>query len=787
MGSNARSRAPGGSAMIEFGLHPDDTRAVRPEIAGGWRYGPRFVLRSPGFPVDLLDPMRKVRTCAALDRGAAVDGPELGAIYADECAAEQQALADLIARPDIQQALYLSSADAYRNVLPKVRRALDRGRFNSDSRRALRTLFTYLQRLTIKNETTSFFGPLNYGCVDDRDPEAFRLSVTQGASSGAMGTALTQERGVFLTFWAVTALADAIAADPDIAGHVPLFRHPMVQLHAHGMRLPDGRDRRIPDAVRTVLQQVDGRRSRDDLTRALGPAAARIVDKLAETGVIRYGPLVGSSRLPLLADLRADLAGLPASAGRERWLARLDRWADWCRAMEDADFAARLDLMAEAEARFADETGLPARRGTGAIYEDRTIFYEEARGAVSECTIGSGLHADLVARTAPVLDLAAAEGLHQWQDLQARARRVFDRLSPDGDPVPAAAFLDAMRAQLPERPEPGLSPVGRQLRRQVAHAAEDGREEVAIDPAQLDIEPVAGARYALLDLFLSARDSAAIERGAYDVFVGKMHHHLLLPSWLTTFMPDGADYPAQLRAQLQDVGLGGLVALQVRRRNKGFYAFPGPRIAYADPVAPRDIDEGIEALTLGEMQVARGEDGGVALMHEGRARPLYLTLTDHQNYAPFAALAHPWLAPPQIDLGAYTPRIRVGGCIMQRRRWRLQAGDVARRLSGSGPALLQAGLALRRDHALPERLFAKSDAERKPVFVDFTQDLGLTVLARLAASGTVLRLEEAFPDRDGLWLHQGGHPYSAELRIAALRPAVPVGAPDHDSRGSQGA
>lgn len=100
----------------------------------------RFVLRRPGFPLDLLDRLR----CTGLTEGRVV-------------------LRELFGDPRITEALWLSNPTMADVSWPSYTRHWRPDGRGWKIRRLERRLYSYLQRFCAKNDTTSFFGPLDYG------------------------------------------------------------------------------------------------------------------------------------------------------------------------------------------------------------------------------------------------------------------------------------------------------------------------------------------------------------------------------------------------------------------------------------------------------------------------------------------------------------------------------------------------------------------------------------------------------------------------------------------------
>jgi hypothetical protein len=730
-----------------------------------WRFLSRFVLRSPGFAFSTLAPLRCTRAhlCALQSQA---DSPQQRTEFQEEAERGRGELLRLAADPAVQEALFLSSPDFLQNNLGKYLRLASAGVRNSEVRRIERRLFSYLQRLVAKNETTSAFGPLNYGSFGaGRQDAAVDLAYADGP--------LIQRREVFMSFWAVKALAQAISGDLDLQPGLPLRLHPMASiLPGIGLQLrPGGRVLSLAPGVLQALAGVDGRRSASQIEALCPPvdrpALHRLLAALVDKGVLVRGPFVASSELHLLERLYTDVAALSPSEARDRRLTMLDAWLQWCRAMEDAPLTQRMDLVARGQERFTSETGLPAQRGQGEMYADRTIYYEESLGNVERLNFSAQTHAAMAERMQGALDLCAAAGEFEWAQLRALGADCFRTLSPAGLPVPLEDFVAAVNARHATVPALAPAPVVQRLQAQVRRLVEAGTVSVAeIDSRSLAIPEVARSLYSLPDMFISAESEQALTEGRFELFLGKLHHHLLLPSWLTTFVDDEAALVHDLQQALAAPGLESLVGMEILRRNKGFYSFVGPRVIVAEEPA---ADRPGSRLPLRDMEVLLDADGELMLRAPDReGLHLYLSLADHMRYLPFAMLAWPWLAQVEVDLGPHTPRVVVDGVVIQRERWVLPASGLQATRSDDEFVAFRRMVRWAALHGLPEQVYARG-AERKPVFIDFTIPQCHAHLRSLAEGTTDLRFEEMYPAPQGLWLNRARGGYTSEMRACVLK------------------
>jgi hypothetical protein len=130
---------------------------------------------------------------------------------------------------------------------------------------------------------------------------------------------------------------------------------------------------------------------------------------------------------------------------------------------------------------------------------------------------------------------------------------------------------------------------------------------------------------------------------------------------------------------------------------------------------------------------------------------------------------------------AHTPRLLVGDVVVARERWRLSAstlGLVERRRADPDDRGNEF-LSLRRwarENQVPRYLFARSEAEPKPLFLDLESLPCVELLSHLlkranAGQASPVVLSEMLPAPDDCWLRDGvGRRYTSELRLLAVDP-----------------
>ncbi|RAY16148.1 lantibiotic dehydratase [Actinomadura craniellae] len=722
-----------------------------------WRLGRVFVVRHAGMPFDWLEglgaPEELLRLAdEVIDLEAALPAAAAEAVL--ECAPERlpaarsqahreavatwraavdhyrhayekadvsatEALHLVLDREEVREAVYLSNPDAHRNMLEPF---LARGTaLNARWRRARRQMYTYVQRFCAKNETVSFFGPMAYGAA-------------RPGGGAVLRTDLHPVRRVFFSGWAARELCRTIARSPRLL--------PDLTFCATGGG----------PAGDPVLDRLGGEGARfRTLARATGIPARRLAERLrallAEGLVdVRLGG--GPYDLEPLHTLRRQLEELPATPDRDAWLGHVDRLEGLRAALEAAPWPDRPRLVDALEAAFTEATGAPARRGAGATYADRAVFFEECSSRFA-LEVGDDLLAAWERRLAPVLEMCVAHG-HTAQ--RAAADRVLAALGDTGDltlreyAARTGAAFDATGGSAFQADHAPVYPAP-------AHAAETARLRAAAGA-------LAGDRYAVIDLCPRAADASGLA-GA-GLVVARVHHHLLVQGWLAGMHPDPGAFGAEAAAWVAEQG-GRLVGLDFGRRNKGYYLFPGRRVALR---RPSWTDHGRADLLRPEDVVVRRVPGGLRMRDPaGRDVSGYVPLSDFVKYPPYAALSHPQVMHPSFTGDGAVPEVSVDGVAVQRPRW---AVDPAR-LTARRPEARFLELRRLARRAGVRFVFCRSGRERKPYLLDLASPLAADLVAHIAKEAGTLVAEAMSPGPGELWLRDDrGRRYTCELRMQVV-------------------
>ncbi|MEJ8651929.1 hypothetical protein WKI65_28540 [Streptomyces sp. MS1.AVA.3] len=682
------------------------------------------------FPVDWLDEWNEAT--GRLEHTA----QQYAATVEAEAPEVLDAMNRTVSDPRFLDAVVCSSPAAYRELRKGVRGA-----------RLRRQVASYAQRFAAKCETMSFFGPINYGRADPTQPQQAQWSWD--------GYKEVPGRRAFTAARATHRIQEAILSDPVVvAGLVPR-RKTWLAVPGKGLtsRLVGAADEAttvaglattldcaLPSAVAAFRAGFD----RGLLTHQWCPPATVadpvgwLVGRLAE-----QPDGLNSALRSMVRDAADILENYPAAQPMDKVVLQTR--------MTELLAAA---IPAEAEqSQKKDETAVRSR-----FYNDRVIIHEAAVGTLG-LTLGADAAHDLRHAVAPLLDLLA----HDAELTRNQANRaVAERLGNGRTPL-----LTAMK-QCAELPYERSTWLPDRIREAVVTAPEG-----AADLDLRDIEALAGLAGALaapvmcsVDVMLETSDLEEYRAGETPLVLGDIHDAALLTPWALQFHPDAC----RLREERDDAirrVLGSQQAVTViARRTTGLppLEFPGLVLELGGTCERQDATRiGLDSLYVesdGQCATLRADGHDAPLMfHNGELDTAFHT-----------AFALPRIRRPQLPDLPHVPRLRRDNVLLTRRRWTVPSAEVSAIGAAAGDAeRILAAARLCGSHSLPETFFAKSENERKPVYVDTASPSLLDCLIRLAATAEQLVLSEVTPGPSTSWLRHGESRCAAELRCVYLR------------------
>ncbi|WP_338674973.1 lantibiotic dehydratase [Streptomyces sp. SCSIO 30461] len=635
------------------------------------------------------------------------------------------------------------------------------GRNRAKDRSFYRRVYLYGQRLGVKNETTSYFGPLVHGSVDrTADGTALGPETATGYHVLEAQTA----------FWAVCELARLVGTDPAVRDRTPVAwlpscrRTPGEAPGSGAIQSADGRRIGLSGVRWRLAEAVDGRRSTTELAALAGlglDETRRVLDRLRQAGAVRLWPEPPSTAarpldwLVAWADRYAEGTAWPVRLRELRDLAGRYAAAEGHRAR-----AAALDRLEEC---FTGLTEVDARRAGGRMYADRLVVSLDAKGDQSPVVVGGDVARRWESELSPVLDVAARYGELQQR---AAAELCTSILRAAGaDTMPYDELIRRVHAAVGAGGMDDLAGLLTAFERDYTElvAATVQGQEARLTPAELAaFAPEPGRhRFVSPDLMLERRVD-----GADLLVLGELHPYVFAWGSQGLFSDEQDRMLGDFASGLDPWGGPERLATVIRRRrHKGLVAdwFPG-RFVEITAVATDDRERTVPLTDLTVSLV----DGTPRLRAPDGELTLYAGEDDHVHLRAFAA---PGVGLPLVRLGDFAPRIVVGDLIVQRARWWFDRADLGVDTVRDPGAAFLAVQSLRARLGLPRFCFASLTHEPKPVGIDLDNPLAVDTLVAMVLAGDspAVSLAEMRPAPDALWLRHGGAPVTSEFRIAMKR------------------
>jgi hypothetical protein len=767
-----------------------------------WDMCPLFWMRSAGFPFAMLDTLRVERTAAAVDVALALE--ERGTSSASERAssweradtelagelhAARVALRDMLLDPRVQEAIFLSSAEFYRNLGQHLDRPIEERK--SRSRQKEKTAAKYIQRFCAKNETISFYGPLAWGKLD----RSSEVGLTFAPGAGPLVTS----RRVSFEHWAIHRLAKIISKDPDVVPELAPRLSPTCHVDGTTLFYPVARTTELDARKLAVIERCDGRTPWAEVIAQLGehsafagagPSPLEVAQELLDLRILTREILIPTVVVNPERELLAAVAALSEQA-RARWQPRLRALCEATERFARAALPERIEIFAELGRQYLELTGDAPSRREGEMYAARTLLYEDCERNVRDLVMGEAT-ARRLETVAPLLDIARWVTGELPRRYQSRFLEVFRRLSSG---LPAVDFVHFVRETqwLAED-----NRIERELREEIEAAwrdvigprwpADDDRAEcIAITAedceqvlARLDPDrdrdrhvpgqpEILGATFLSPD-FLLAATADEVRAGQGLIVMGELHKAVFLAAQPVAqpFCPARDELLACVQRAVPGPVLSIVDAPQgYQRSDFNWPDLPGFYEILTEGATSRFPPERV--VPVGSLEVTE-EDGNLYVVsRDDRLRTWLFSVLSGFLYRKL-------LAVDPIELsGHYAPRIMLDQIVVRRRRWQVGTETLAAcRARPDSAALLGAARRFQRQLGMPDRIFVKSPNEIKPIYIDFKSFFLVELLFKLASEAPTLSITEMLPNADQLWLGDAqGARYTSEIRMSFFQSREP--------------
>jgi len=651
----------------------------------------------------------------------------------------------------------------------------------SAARQKERLIASYLQRYCAKNDRIGFFGPSAWGAISDRG-ESFVF---------APGRSLLARRVTRLEAWAIDALADGLARDPELRAELAPRRMPTMQLDGRTLHQPTGRTSDLPVEYAALLAACDGRTSARRIAGALvaDPSLAlagedevlAMLEELADKGLVVWTvdtPTTGGRPEALL---RGELERLASGPARDRALAalaELERARD--EVAEAAGSPARLSVAFDRlDQTFASLTGVDPVRHPGQTYAARTIAFEQCKRDV-QLEVGPAV----CQRLAPPLRLLLRSARWFTHEIARRYRRSlgalyrrlcdqqgtriigYQRFAAELHPLfPGAGHPDSIvgqvRAELRSRWWNlfGLHEEDREV------SLSAGALEDAVDQAFAAPGPGwPSARHHSVDVMIAAGDAAAVARGDGFFVLGEIHpgmNALLIPDLPHPYPDDTVLFDRRD----QDVGVPCIAPVWSRARTHVDY--------YSRSRRDLDVENGPARSWRPRDQVLAAAD---LVVEEIDRSLLVRTLDGRHRFDVIAFLERHLIAESYQQFGLtaarpHVPRVLIDSVVVFRERWSLTPSEIDFAPAASPIERFCRARAWTRRLGIPRFVFVRTPEETKPMYVDFESPVYVDVAAKMIRGASAVEIVEMVPSFGELWLADApGSRYTSELRLAAVDP-----------------
>jgi hypothetical protein len=649
------------------------------------------------------------------------------------------------------------------------------------------------QRLAVKNDTYSFFGPVGWAAIDDGDEHVRQTTATT----------LVARSGVYFEGWAI----DALAARFDRDGLLTRWAAPRlatgVWLGDDGLYTARTGAIAVTDVERRVVGACDGVRTVDEIGALIADLTAAPIERhellAVLAGLEAKGLIVRKIEVPSQLHPEDDLARRLRSIGDP---SLRDRYVDALRSLVEArDRVAncegdpdRLERALELlHAVFTQVTGRRPTRRHGQTYAARSVVYHDCRrsGAV---VFGRPLLDKLGEPLAIVLDAARWLIGEVALSVNGVLRDCYVRHRPPAGAMSAEAFIEAARRTL-------WSESGRER-----FAAIEGRfqaawrevlgEPIVDGPSEQRYDVAAArrrasrvfvprrdgwglARYLSPDVMVAADGPDAFARGDCTFVLGELHCSNTARWSMFT-----AQHPAldELQAAVEH-DMDGRVSLITQVPKQTWLARMSTLLVpptFWRYESGADLPNGPACRRLPAGSLMAIDDGRTIRL---RARDGSFECEAIEVFGDVLSPMTSGIASRVQPARAHAPRIVLGDLTIGRESWDLTPADMPFLAETDRIQRFAHITAWRDAHAMPRWVFYKPPHEPKPIYLDFDSPLYVDVFVKLMKragrdAAASVRIAEMLPRADQTWLVDAdGRRYTSELRLVTVvprsRPANP--------------
>lgn len=656
-----------------------------------------------------------------------------------------------------QEAVYFSSPSAFKALERHIKLWQQAGEegpcLNKEVRKNESLIFGYLQRLCTKNDTTSFFGPINYGRFDRNHAHSIEIQHTEGRT--------LQRKAASFSQWCIREMAARISSDPAVLRHIPPRKNPLVTFENKMMKYHfTDKTRTLPEVYLSLLKHIDGQRKLYELSRLTDVPIEKIeymLGQLKKIEVIRHEIELCATRVPLLEDLRGIVEQLPSAVG-DRWVSFVNEAVTLKDQFEASEWPEKARIFEAAEKWFGLWHQQEVRRKAGTLYGDRLILTEDCVGSVANLQIGGKLYDRLYKQSVLVLEFLKIPAALRWLDYQESALRIFEELREERRTISYTEIINGL-----DNPGvPFVSTRVKEFEEKASSLLRETSEGYVLDEQQVELlireyEEMLDQVYSHTpisfpspDLMIAANSMRDLEEGTYQIVLGEIHD-----DWSTIY--DGVFgffHPENeaVKNEMQDFISAFPISHQMssvvsNRRHKHITPeLPGWTIE----LASKSTKSSQHVIPIGEVNVVKQ---GERLILEYQGKEIVLYPGDVRTIAHGAFSLPRIISIDLLNTLDQTPlsRIYIGEMVYQRKKWMIDTQNYECTAIPSGYELLTEGYKFKAANNLPTQFFVKWSMTEKPVFVDIRNYWACDWLFRIMKNSSSIEITEFLPGAEQLF------------------------------------
>ncbi|MDQ0656011.1 hypothetical protein QF041_000778 [Paenibacillus sp. W2I17] len=673
-------------------------------------------------------------------------------------------LRSLLSQPDIQEAIAHSNPEVWNSLHRYLQK--DTNTMKPSRRRyEERAYISYLQRFLFKNDTTSFFGPLNYGLFKDQKEN---LCFTR---TGQIPT----QRRTFLAYWVVQSLSHQINREELWNDYFPLSLHDSFYLDDTGIMHPQsGKKIGIKPEIISILQQCNGQKSAHELLGNCSASVVKQMELLIHKGVVIRGYRLTPSTHHLLEDLILFVEKLPESPLRETWLLHLGQFQRWQSEYSNGNAENKVRIVQEAGALFKKLTGLDPYHSSGENYADRSLYCEECAGDVTSFTLSHRAKDDLQHRLSPLLDWGWTLANKKKKLAQSQAKHLFKQLINDsGSPhVPFLVFLLALQQQKFQLELQGESP-SEHLQKWITEENLQQSKVIELKDEWVEhvIELPEAEQYVCVtspDIMIQAESIDEINQGNFQWIIGEVHWGTQGMSNLLYYHPNRDKWIKEATQAIESLPNGKQIVNVVlkQRAGKNFFLEIFERSITLMGHSGKDKDN---VLSFSQLYVLEeNEELVIRDIHHERIIPHMGEPDDLVSLV----FSEPNVVVPKFKLPAHTPRILFRDIVLQRETWTMSTEEWHTVLAADEDKRFIEAWILKEKYQLPDEVFVRLKGELKPFYIHFKNYYLVDLLLKHLVPEESVTFSELLPNRTSNWFQNEKGSYCCELRGIMVRPPI---------------